>query len=535
MMAARLIELRRVLKNTGSLYLHCDPTASHYLKILLDGIFGNHCFRNEIIWKRTTTHSDSKTWSRVADVILFYTKSDHFTWNTPREPHSAEYIESKYRHDDGDNRRYMLDNMTSPNPRPNMMYDWRGFPFPARGWRYSKETMARLDKEGRIWYPRYPDGAFDTNKRPRLKRYLDEMSGGGVMGTAWTDIHPVNSQAQERIGYPTQKPLALLQRIITASSNPEDVVLDPFCGCGTAIHAAEKLGRAWIGIDVTHIAIQIIQDRLNHHFPNCKFEVFGRPHDLAGAAELFKVDPYQFQWWATWLVGGQPRGDKKKGANRGVDGEIFFKMAANEDGRAVISVKGGKHLTPAMVSELCAVREREHADIGIFVCLTKPSREMKTNAAAAGFIDGQFPRVQILTIEELLSGQRPRLPPVYDTITAAHAARRMPKQNARDLTPAELRREPQMKFVIAGPGKQRPQPNLPLGEPILTSPRAKSREGLTAHTRLTSQTSYPPSYRNDTKGSRRRNKPLRTKTTFAKAGKIGAPANSKMTTAQTHD
>ncbi len=181
MMAARLIELHRVLKETGSLYLHCDSTASHYLKIILDGIFGAENFRNEITWKRTTTHSDSKTWSRVSDVILFYTKGKNFTWNTPREAHSEEYKADKYRHNDGDGRLYQLDNMTSPNPRPNMMYEWKGFPFPQMGWRYSLETMAKLDSEGRIWYPTKPDGSFDASRRPRLKRYLSEMAGGNGM------------------------------------------------------------------------------------------------------------------------------------------------------------------------------------------------------------------------------------------------------------------------------------------------------------------------------------------------------------------
>ncbi|MGO9743857.1 MAG: site-specific DNA-methyltransferase, partial [Roseiarcus sp.] len=227
MMAVRLIELRRVLKPTGSLYLHCDPTASHYLKIVLDAIFGPAGFQNEIVWKRTTTHSDSKTWSRVADNILFYSKGKVFTWNTPRAPHSQEYIASKYRHDDGDGRgRYRLDNMLSPNPRPNMVYEWRGFSSPSIGWRYQEETMAQLDAEGRIWYPRKSDGSLDASKRPQLKRYLDEMEGGAV-GTVWTDIAPINSQAHERLGYPTQKPLALLERIVAASSNEGDLVLDP--------------------------------------------------------------------------------------------------------------------------------------------------------------------------------------------------------------------------------------------------------------------------------------------------------------------
>jgi site-specific DNA-methyltransferase (adenine-specific) len=224
MMAVRLIELHRVLKPTGSIYLHCDPTASHYLKILLDAIFGVGNYQNEIVWKRTTTHSDSKTWSRVADTIFFYTKGPNFTWNTPRDPHSEQYLESKYRYDDGDGRVYRLDNMTSPNPRPNMMYNWRGFPFPPKGWRFSKETMAGLDAEGRIWYPKKRDGSPDTTKRPQIKRYLTETSGGGVMGTIWTDISPINSQAQERLGYPTQKPQALLAR--SSTSNRPGAVAD---------------------------------------------------------------------------------------------------------------------------------------------------------------------------------------------------------------------------------------------------------------------------------------------------------------------
>jgi site-specific DNA-methyltransferase (adenine-specific) len=221
MMAARLVELRRVLKPTGTLYLHCDPTASHYLKIVLDTLFGAENFRNEIIWKRTTTHSDAKRWSPVSDSILFYTKSNTFIWNPQYTQHNVEYIVNKYRYNDQDGRGpYTLDNMTSPNPRPNMMYGWKGHISPPNGWRYSKETMAKLDSEGCIWYPR------DKSKRPRLKRYLNEMPGR-IHDNVWIDINPINSQAVERLGYPTQKPLALLERIIQASSNPGDWVLDP--------------------------------------------------------------------------------------------------------------------------------------------------------------------------------------------------------------------------------------------------------------------------------------------------------------------
>jgi len=191
-MAVRLVELHRVLKPTGSIYLHCDPTASHYLKVLMDAVFGVENYRNDIIWKRTTTHSDSGTWSKVSDNIFFFSKTRKFSWNFPKEPHSLEYIAEKYNNDDNDGRgKYQLDNMTSPNPRPNMMYDWRGFPFPQKGWRFERDTMLRLDSEGRIWYPTHSDGSLDTSRRPRIKRYLSEMEGG-AMGAIWTDIPPIN-------------------------------------------------------------------------------------------------------------------------------------------------------------------------------------------------------------------------------------------------------------------------------------------------------------------------------------------------------
>ena len=412
MMAVRLLELHRVLKPTGSLYLHCDPTASHYLKVLLDGIFGADMFRNEITWKRTTTHSDSKTWSRVSDSIFFYTKGRTFTWNTPRDAHSEEYIADKYRNDDGDGRLYQLDNMTSPNPRPNMMYEWKGFPFPDKGWRYSKETMAKLDSEGRIYYPTRKDGSLDTTKRPRLKRYLDEMEGG-VRGDVWTDISPINSQAQERLGYPTQKPLTLLERIILASSNEGDVILDLFCGCGTAVHAAQKLNRRWVGIDVTHLAISLIERRLKDAFPGTSFDVHGTPKDIDGARALALLDKYQFQWWAVSLVDAIPYGGKKKGADSGIDGHIYFKPDGKTTEKAIVSVKGGDNIGVTMVRDLGHVIDREKAKVGVFITLTEPTKPMEIEAIKAGYYvteHGKFPKIQILTIADLFAGKKPHLP-----------------------------------------------------------------------------------------------------------------------------
>jgi site-specific DNA-methyltransferase (adenine-specific) len=423
MMAVRLLELRRVLRPTGSLYLHCDPTASHYLKVMMDAVFGAEMFRNEITWKRTTTHSDSKTWSRVADTILFYTEGRTFTWNTPREPHSDEYLADKYRHTD-EVGTYRLDNMTSPNPRPNMMYEWKGFPFPDKGWRYSKETMAKLDAEGRIWYPQRKDGSLDTTKRPQLKRYLEEMDGG-VMGCVWTDISPINSQAQERLGYPTQKPLALLERIVSASSKEGDVVLDPFCGCGTAIHAAQKLKRRWIGIDITHLAISLIEKRLKNAFPGIKYEVHGTPKDLDGARALAAQDKHQFQLWAISRVNAVPFRDGKKGADGGIDGLIYFKPEGKTTEKAIVSVKGGDNVNVAMVRDLAHVVDREKARIGVFITLAESTGPMRTEAVKAGYyqtIYGKYPKIQILTIADLFEGKQPNIP-LVDSASFKKAAR----------------------------------------------------------------------------------------------------------------
>jgi site-specific DNA-methyltransferase (adenine-specific) len=399
------------------------------LKVILDAIIGPDNFKNEIVWKRTTTHSDSRTWSRVSDTILFYTVGKKFTWNIPRERHSDEYKADKYRNDDNDGRGvYMLDNMTSPNPRPNMMYDWRGFPYPEKGWRYSKETMARLDSEGRIWYPTSEDGSLDTARRPRLKRYLSEQPGG-VMGNVWTDISPVNSQARERIGYPTQKPIALLDRIIKASTNEGDVILDPFCGCGTTIEAAERAKREWVGIDVAIHAVKVIEARLEDQFgKTVKYGIEGIPRDFESAKRLAKDDKYQFQWWANYLFNPHAIREQKKGADRGIDGELYFPNGPGRPwGRMLTSVKGGENVGPAMVREFGRVLEREKAELGLFICLSPPTREMVRDASSLGYGDtvhGDIPRLQIVAIEDWFKGIFPKLPPLEHLPSAAFATSR---------------------------------------------------------------------------------------------------------------
>jgi site-specific DNA-methyltransferase (adenine-specific) len=429
MMAPRLFELHRVLKPTGSLYLHCDPTASHYLKLMLDGIFGGENFHNEIIWQRTNVHSDSKTWSRVSDTIFFYTKSSEFTWNPQYAPHSDDYIESKYRYRDADGRLYRLDNMTSPSPRPNMMYEWKGHASPAMGWRYSKETMAKLDSEGRIWYP------DEKSKRPQLKRYLDEMPGR-LLGNVWTDISPINSQAIERLGYQTQKPQVLLERIISASTNPGDLVLDPFCGCGTTIHAAEKLGRQWIGIDITYLAINLIKRRLRDAFgEELQFEEKGQPTDFESAKRLAELDKFQFQHWALSLIDARPlkEGDGK-GADRGVDGLLYFYESKDERRKIIVQVKGGGVKRGDVATLLGDVNNQKAAG-GILLTLEKPTKPMRDEAADAGryesklWHDKDYPKVQILTIEGLLNKtERVNAPPQMNPFAKAQREAKPEKQ-----------------------------------------------------------------------------------------------------------
>ncbi|MEX2648244.1 MAG: DNA methyltransferase [Alphaproteobacteria bacterium] len=414
MMAVRLIELHRVLKPTGSLYLHCDPTASHYLKLLLDGVFRPFGFRNEIIWKRTTAHSNVyRNFGDVTDTMFFYSKSDNYSWNQGYRQLSEHDRGKAFPHIDSDGRRWRSENMRNPGIRPNLTYPYKASngityqPHP-NGWTISVDKMRKLDREGRLHFPK------SSNGRLRLKFYADE-SAGIKLQNLWDDVSAIGSQAQERLGYPTQKPLALLERIVNASSNEGDVVLDPFCGCGTAVHAAEKLKRKWIGIDITSLAIGLIERRLKDAFPDVLYEVFGTPKDFWDARNLAAADKYQFQWWAVTLVEAQPVGGKKKGADRGIDGVFYFQVAKGKTERGVVSVKGGDNVSVAMIRDLAGVMEREKAPMGLFITLAEPTKPMETEAAAAGVLEtpfGTFPRLQIATIADLLEGKRPRVPPL---------------------------------------------------------------------------------------------------------------------------
>jgi site-specific DNA-methyltransferase (adenine-specific) len=407
MMANRLIELHRVLKNTGSIYLHCDPTASHYLKILLDAIFGKENFRNEIIWKRrygtfSTVH-ESKKFGNCVDSIFYYAKKNHATFNPQysfNEESYRKYVEQTFCHIDEQGRKFRIADLANPALRPNLIYEYKGYKPPKNGWAISREKMEQWDREGRLWFPK------DINGRIQRKRFLDELKGKPVQNL-WDDIEMISSQSSERLGYPTQKPLALLERIIQASSNEGDVVLDPFCGCGTAVHAAEKIKRQWIGIDITHLAVSLIEKRLRDAFPKIQFEVHGTPKDYDGAANLAKRDKYQFQWWACSLVNAQPYQGKKKGADSGIDGLIFFLDEGKQAKKIVVSVKGGENVSVAAVRDLRSVVDREKAAIGLLVTLNPPTKPMETEAISAGYTTlnfRNFRKIQILTIEKLLNG-----------------------------------------------------------------------------------------------------------------------------------
>ncbi len=475
MMSSRLVELRRVLRSTGSLYLHCDPTASHYLKLLCDAIFGKNNFQSEIIWKRTSAHSASKRWNDVHDTILFYSKTENFTWNQVLLEHSEEYA-ARYKNKGVEGKLWADDNLTGPGVRHgDSGAEWRGFNPTSKGshWKVSLKTVESivgpekakklsttekldlLDEHGFIHWPQTRGGTGAGF--PRFKRYL---SAGAPVQDVVTDIPPINSQASERLGYPTQKPVALLERIIQASSNPGDLVLDPFCGCGTTIDAAEKLGRDWIGIDVTQLAISLIKNRLQDTYGRrLKFvsgagaasppspppreeragerrhdskhtplpsplpapqgegaehvslvRIIGEPTTPNEAATLAEEDKYQFQWWALGLVGARPV-EQKKGADHGIDGKILFRddPKAAKPEQIIIQVKGGKTGVKD-VRDLRGVLEREKAAIGILISLQPPTSPMETEAASAGFYEHktnkqEFPRLQLRTVKELMEGR----------------------------------------------------------------------------------------------------------------------------------
>ncbi len=476
MMSVRLLELRRVMKPTASLYLHCDPTASHYLKIVLDCVFGGNRFLNEIAWKRHSAHSSAKRYGPVHDTILFYARGDTMIWTSPRQEYAQEYLDKYYKYDDGDGRLYWRNSLTGAGPRNGSSgLPWKGYDPGAKGahWKFTTEKLDALDADDKIYWP--PGGGW-----PQIKRYRDELKGLAV-SDFWDDIDKINPAGNERLGYPTQKPLALLERIIGASSREGDVVLDPFCGCGTTIHAAEKMRRQWIGIDVAYAAIQVIEDRLHTWLPAAKYQVGGIPTAEDEARALAKLDPHTFQEWAVGALGGQSR---PKGADRGIDGEIAYLKGRRDYGRAIISVKAGQHVNPGMIRDLIGVVKREGADLGVFVCVNEPTKEMKIEVSRTELVDlpgGRRHRVQIVTAKDLVDGPDIGVPTTLNIVEAAEHARAVARRRTPVApTPEELRREPPLPPMPIRGGKRAVQTTLPLEEEVpvqpMTRPRGKSRK-----------------------------------------------------------
>jgi DNA modification methylase len=439
MMASRLVELRRVLKESGSIYLHCDPTASHYLKLIMDAVFGAKFFKNEIVWKRSDAHSDGKQGAthlgRVHDIILYYSKGDSPQFSTLYTPLPDSTQERWYRHiEEGTGRRYNKADITGPGgaSKGNPHYEWKGI---TRYWRFKKSRMEEMEAAGRLVYSK--------SGMVYQKRYLDESKGVSIQDV-WTDIPMLRGihQDGERLGYPTQKPEALLERILSCSSKEGDVVLDPFCGCGTTVQVAQKLGRRWVGIDITHLAIGLIKTRLDDSYgPEIRntYQVIGEPTDVEGARQLAEENKYQFQYWALGLCGARPTEGIRKGADRGIDGRLYFHEATGGDSKQIIfSVKGGMNVGVSEVRDLIGVLQREKAEIGVYISFTEPTGPMKREAAEAGFYtsaDGsRYPRLQLLTVEGLLTGTQHLQRPLHVRDVTFKKAPRSRSDIAQNLT-----------------------------------------------------------------------------------------------------
>lgn len=406
-MSYRLFEMRRILKPTGSLFLHCDPIASHYIKVIMDGIFGHSNFRNEIIWHRYKRPKGSQHQPRrfgwSTDTILFYSKGDNYKFYSDRvrNPITDEELMKRMTHSDDIGPYYSgpLLRSASMGHRPNLVYEYKGFTPGPEGWRMTKDKLEEVDAKGDLFWTSsgIPRRKIRPQENPSLQ--VDNL---------WDDIDAIGSQAQERLGYPTQKPIALLERIIKASSNEGDVVFDPFCGCGTAVYAAHLQDRRWVGCDIAILSVQLVRDVLYKWYgleENKHYSIDGVPLSVESAQDLFSRDPRQFQHWAVELSGGFA--STKHSGDLGIDGRIYFETQHGLR-NMVLSVKGGK-LTPAYVRELRGVYERENdCEMGGFICLQEPTKGMISEAAAAGIYNYRgtdYHRLQVRTVEDLLAGR----------------------------------------------------------------------------------------------------------------------------------
>lgn len=449
-MAIRIVEMRKKLKSTGSIYLHCDPTASHYLKLIMDSVFGPKHFRNEIVWRRTGSHNSAKRFGPIHDVILFYTKSDTYTWNSVKRPYMKGHVEKAFVKDGSVYRTNYSGNVLSGSgrrPGGESSHPWRDFDPDAknRHWAIPRKILEELDEDishmtqhEKLDYL-YESGLITIKEGDEWPRYQHEIGGpndGQRLSDMWAyqpytegtlfnsnggiddDVRWMGTKDSERLGYQTQKPLGLMRRIIRSSSNKGDLVMDPFCGCGTTVEASQELQRRWIGIDISPFAIQLIlKTRLGGAFPHLKagvdFEVDGLPTTIAGAEMLAEKDKKAFEVWAVATLDGIP--NEKKGADKGIDGHIPFHADGKKKKYAIVSVKAGK-LKADDIRSLMAVAKRETAKsmgFGVFVSIQPLTKAMRADAAAAGnqTVNGKsYPIIQSFTIEEILKGARPRLP-----------------------------------------------------------------------------------------------------------------------------
>jgi len=450
-MAPRLVELHRVLKSEGSLFLHCDPAASHYLKVLLDAVFGGRRFRNEIVWKRTGAHTTPRRFETIHDILLFYAKGDNAYFNPIKTPYTKDHVDSRYTEDEKGRLKFVTGGNILSGPgatNGDSGQPWKGFDPSSKGRHWAvpgylaeqmPEGFSELSVRERL------DALYDADlieikkgaEWPHPVKYLADDDGkflsdiwayqpgteGVLYGTDQgidADVQWIGPTDPEDLGYQTQKPEGLLDRIISSTCPPEGIVLDPFCGCGTTIASAQRLGRNWIGIDITYLAIDLIEKRLVAQYGDNisdEYEIFGIPRDMDGAMTLFNSNPFDFERWAVSIVNGQP--NEKQVGDRGIDGIVRFPLdvAGRKSAKAIVSVKGGKSLNPGMVRDLMGtVDATQQAEIGILICLENPTKGMLDAAARAGVYEWpltreRYPKAQVITIEELLDGKRPHMPP----------------------------------------------------------------------------------------------------------------------------
>ena len=476
MMAQRMVELHRVLKPTGSLYLHCDPTASHYLKLLLDAVFGARNFRNEIVWRRTNAHNNARVYGRIHDTLFFYSKGASYQFTPQHRPYSRGYVESMFRHEDGSGRYRHADPTADGVRTGDSGQPWRGYDPTGAGRHWAIPAYLREELEER---GEHTEGLSSQEKldlalkhdliylpneeggQPQIKRYLSRRPGSPLQDVwayqpyteklLWESDEGIDEdvkwiQRPEKLSYPTQKPEGLLTRVIASSSNEGDVVLDPFCGCGTAVAVAERLGRKWIGIDITHIAIALMKSRLHDTFGQelSEYDVVGVPQDVESASALATESEhdgrYQFQWWALGLVDARPA-KRTRGADSGIDGTInFFDDNSGKAKRIIVQVKSGR-VERGDIATLKGDMEREQAEIALFITLQEPTEPMRQEAVSAGFYEPEhfpdqlYPRVQILTIEALLSGEARA---EYPRVAPQATFRRAPRQRRTQGSQGEL-------------------------------------------------------------------------------------------------